>query len=82
VLASLAPTPGEAASRLARLKEHFAGSGTVTAVAGLPGEVWRSGNQKEGDVVCFARGRYVVMVQAPPTPPDAFLHELYSSVKD
>jgi hypothetical protein len=82
VLASRAPTPAEAASRLGKLKEHFAGSGQVAAVEGLPGEVWRSANQYEGEMVFFARGPYVVVVQAPPANADAFLKELYSSVKD
>jgi len=82
VLASRAPTPAAAASLLGKLKEHFAGSGQVAAVAGLPGEVWRSANQYEGEMVFFARGSYVVVVQAPPSDADAFLKELYSSVKD
>jgi len=51
-------------------------------VAGLPGEVWRASNQYEGEMAFFARGSYVVVVQAPPPDADAFLKELYSSVKD
>jgi hypothetical protein len=82
VLASRAPTAEEAAARLGKLKEDFARSGAVTAVAGLPGEVWRSAGAPAGETVFFARGRYVVAVQAPPADADAFLKELYSSVKD
>jgi hypothetical protein len=82
VLASRAPTADEAASRLARLKADVARSGTVTAAPGLPGEVWRSTRPPDGDMVFFARGRYVVVVQAPPADADAFLKELYSSVTD
>jgi hypothetical protein len=82
VLASRALTPEEAALRLGKLKEDSARSGAVTAVAGLPGEVWRSGGSPEGEMVFFARGRYVVVVLAPPADGDAFLKDLYSHVKD
>jgi hypothetical protein len=81
VLVSRAPTPGEAAGRLGRLKTDFARSGAVAAVAGLPGEAWRSASPSDGEAVFFARGCYVVVVQAPPADP-AFLTELYASVKD
>jgi hypothetical protein len=82
VLASQAPTAEEAAARLGRLKEDFARSGVVAAVAGLPGGVWRCAGAPGGEAVFFARGRYVVVVQAPPPDADAFLREIYSSVKD
>jgi hypothetical protein len=82
VLASRAPTPEEAALRLGKLKEDLARLGAVTAVAGLSGEVWRSAGTPDGEAVFFARGRYVVVVLGPPADADAFLKELYSSVKD
>jgi len=82
VLASRAPTAGEAAGRVARLKADLAGSGAVAALAGLPGEAWRCAGPPESEAVFFARGRYVVVVQSPPHDADAFLRELYNSVKD
>jgi hypothetical protein len=81
VLAWRAPTAEEAAARLGRLKEDLARTGAVAAVEGFPGEVWRSASPSEGETVFFARGRWLVVEQAPPG--DAvFLKELYSSVKD
>ena len=82
VLASRASTPGEAVSRLAKLKQHFAGLGRVTALESLPGEVWRTSNESDGEMLFFARGSYVVVVQVPPADGGAFFQELYSSVKD
>ena len=82
VLASRAPTAEEAALRLGKLKEDFARSGAVAAVAGLPGEVWRSAGAPDGETVFFARGRYLVVVLAPPADGDAFLKDVYGRVKD
>jgi hypothetical protein len=82
VFASLAPNPAEAAKRLASLKAYYERSGKVNAFAGLPGEAWRANNEYEGDVIFFARGRNLLIVQHPPAKPDGFLNELYSSVKD
>jgi hypothetical protein len=82
VLASRAPTPEEAAARLGRLKADLARSGTVTAVEGLPGGIWRSSGAPEGDLDFFARGSYVVVVEAPPADAEGFLKDLYGSAKD
>ncbi len=82
VLASRAPTAEEAARRVSRLKEDLAHAGTVAAVAGLPDGVWRGSGAPEGDAVFFARGRYVVVVQAPPDDGNAFVKAIYSSAKD
>jgi hypothetical protein len=82
VFASLAPDAAEATRRLASLKGYYEKSGKVNAFPGVAGEVWRTDNKYEGDVVFFARGRNLVIVQHPPAKPEGFLNELYSSVKD
>ncbi|HMD72080.1 MAG TPA: DUF6599 family protein [Bryobacteraceae bacterium] len=82
VLASRAPTAEEATARLGRLKEDFARPGAVAAAPGFPGQVWRTAGAPDGETVFFARGCYVVVVLAPPADADAFLKELYASVKD
>jgi hypothetical protein len=81
VLASLAPTPAEAATRLGKLKEDLATYAKVHPFEGLPGEAWRTSNRDGRDIVFFSRGRYVVVVQDPPSQPEAFFKELYSSIK-
>src|SRR5271157_3567510 len=78
----LAPAAEEATARLGRLKEDFARPGAVAAAPGFPGQVWRTAGAPDGETVFFARGCYVVVVLAPPADADAFLKELYASVKD
>jgi len=82
LLVSLAPNASDAAARVVRLKEHFARSGKVTPVAGFSEETWRGTNAYEGDMIFFARRRDAVVVVHPPAQPEAFLKELFSSIKD
>jgi hypothetical protein len=82
LLASRAASPEEAAGRVGKLKEDLARSGTVTAVSGLPGEAWRSAGPSGQETVFFARGSYVVVVEAPPADEGEFLKDVYAHVKD
>lgn len=82
VLVSLARTPADAAARVDRLRQSFATSGKVAAFAGIPVEAWRGSNSYEGDMIFFARGRYAVVVIGPPPEPEAFLKEVFASIKE
>jgi hypothetical protein len=82
LLVSIAASPQEAAARAARLKQSFAQSGGVTAVAGAPMEAWRGANRTDGDMIFFAKGRYAVALVHPPSPPIEFLKALVSSIQN
>lgn len=82
LLVSTAADPADAARRVARLKQGFEGSGGTKAVAGLPVEAWRGTNSYEGAMIFFTKGRYAVVVMHPPSPPEAFLKEIVSSIKE
>jgi hypothetical protein len=78
LLVSIAASPVEAAERVARLQKSLAKSGAVTAVAGMPTELWRGSNRSDGEMVFFAQGRYTVVLVHPPAQLQAFVKELVS----
>lgn len=82
LLVSMAANPQDAAARVARLKQSFASSGGVTAIPGMPVQIWRGANPAEGEMVFFASGRYAVALVHPPSPPLAFLKLVVSSIQN
>jgi hypothetical protein len=82
VLASFAKDAADAARRLAALKAYYGKTGKMAPFAGLPGEAWRAASPDDGDAIIFVRSGKLLVVENPPARPEAFLRELYSSVKD